>query len=149
MKQQPTVVQAINYFQTLMGLILGNPTVHWLQTTGGLSREACNVCPFCCLQNPGGTGSMRAATSLLTGEAMANGSRRKSRSDSTATMRGVILCLATMCLNPKPASHTGTSTLEFPLRGGTKTRTCRRAGGASLPRGTPTTPTSGKGAIRG
>lgn len=87
------------------------------------------------------------ATSLLTEKVMASGSWRKSKSDSTATMRGVILSPATMCLNPKPASHTGTSTWECPQRGGTQRRTSRTAGGASLPRGTPTTPTSGRAAV--
>lgn len=62
-------------------------------------------------------------------------------------MRGVILSPATTCLNPKPASHTGTWTLEYPQRGGTQRHTCRTAGGASPPRGTPTTPTSGRVAI--
>lgn len=86
------------------------------------------------------------AISLQIEEAMASSSWRKSKSDSTVTMRGVILSPTTTCLSPKPASHTGTSTSECPLRGGTQRRTCRTAGGASLQRGTPTTPTSGKAA---
>lgn len=92
-------------------------------------------------QSPEETGNRRVATSLQTGEVMANGRQRRPTNVRIVTTKGGILFLTTMFLSPKPASPTGTSTSACPPRGGTRRRTCRKLGEVNPQRGTRTTPT--------